>query len=451
MRTAAPMPSWHSYLNRRILICVFLGFSSGLPLFILLSLVQAWLAKSGLNVKALGLFALVMFPYTWKFLWSPLMDRYSFGRMGRRRGWMALTQGLLFVGIGVMGMLDPQANVTAIAALASVVAFLSASQDIVIDAYRREILPDNEQGLGAAIHVNAYKVAGMVPGALSLILADLMPWQQVFWITAAFMLPGLLCTFIIDEPKVYGAPPKKLREAVVLPFREFIARAGWANALWILAFIFLYKLGDSMATALATKFYIDLGFSMTQIGAVAKTTGFWASIAGGILGGIWMVQWGINRGLWIFGVVQAVSILGFAWLAHVGADTPVLAMVIGFEAFGVGLGTAAFVSYIARTTDPRYTATQYALFTSLAAVPRTFVNSSVGYIVSETGWLLFFLLCFLLALPGMLMLPKVAPWNGDFNGNKDAAIPASAANAAVGASAEDAVNVETTAKSASAK
>ena len=405
--------TWHSYLNRRMLICVFLGFSSGLPLFILLSLVQAWLAKSGLNVKALGLFALVMFPYTWKFLWSPLMDRYSFGKLGRRRGWMALTQGLLFIGIGAMGMLDPLTQVPLIAVAASVIAFLSASQDIVIDAYRREILPDNEQGLGGAIHVNAYKVAGMVPGALSLILADLMAWQPVFWITAAFMLPGLVCTLLIAEPRVYGTPPKNMREAVVLPFKEFIARGGWGNALAILGFIFLYKLGDSMATALATKFYIDLGFSMTQIGVVAKTTGFWASLAGGLVGGIWMVRLGINRALWIFGVIQAVAILGFAWLAYAGADLLLLALVIGFEAFGVGLGTAAFVSYIATTTDPRYTATQYALFTSLAAVPRTFVNSGVGYIVAETGWFLFFILCFVLALPGMLMLPKIAPWNGN--------------------------------------
>lgn len=399
-----------SYFNRRILICLFLGFSSGLPLFILLSLLQAWLAKSGLNVKALGLFALVMFPYTWKFLWSPLMDRYHFGPLGRRRGWMALTQILLFFSIGGMGMLDPQTQVPLIALVAALTAFLSASQDIVIDAYRRELLPDNEQGLGSAVHVNAYRVAGMVPGALSLILADLMTWQAVFWITAAFMLPGLACTLLIKEPAVYGEP-KNLREAVLLPFREFIGRGGWSHALWILGFIFLYKLGDSMATALSTKFYLDLGFSMTQIGVIAKTTGLWASLVGGLLGGIWMVKIGVNRGLWIFGVVQALAILGFAWLAQVGASPPVLGIVIGFEAFGVGVGTAAFVAYIATATDPRYTATQFALFTSLAAVPRTFINSSVGYIVAQTGWFNFFLICFALALPGMLLLPKVAPWH----------------------------------------
>ena len=408
--TPSPI-SWHSYLNRRMLICVFLGFSSGLPLFILLSLLQAWLAKSGLNVKALGLFALVMFPYTWKFLWSPLMDRFHFGKMGRRRGWMFFTQIALFLGIGGMGMLDPQSQIGTIAFMASVVAFLSASQDIVIDAYRREILPEEELGLGSAIHVNAYKLSGMVPGALSLVLADLMAWQSVFWITAAFMLPGLICTLLVKEPKVYGTPPKSLREAVVRPFQEFVTRGGWSAALWVLAFIFLYKLGDSMATALATKFYIDLGFSMTQIGVVSKTTSLWASVVGGIVGGIWMIRLGINKALWIFGVIQAVAILGFAWLAQVGADTMVLAAVIGFEAFGVGLGTAAFVAYIMRETDPRYTATQYALFTSLAAVPRTFVNSSVGYIVADLGWFNFFILCFVLALPGMLMLLKIAPWN----------------------------------------
>jgi PAT family beta-lactamase induction signal transducer AmpG len=403
---------FQNVLNRRALICVFLGFTSGLPLFILLSLLQAWLAKSGLDVKSLGLFALVMFPYTWKFLWSPLMDRYQFGPLGRRRGWMAVTQVALFLSIGALGMLDPQTQIPAVALMASLVAFLSASQDIVIDAYRRELLPDNEQGLGSAIHVNAYRVAGMVPGALSLILADMMSWQAVFWITAAFMLPGLICTLLIKEPVLYGAPPVTIREAVVLPFSEFIARAGWKNALYVLGFIFLYKLGDSLATALATKFYLDLGFSMTQIGMVAKTTGFWASLVGGMLGGIWMFGLGINRALWIFGVVQAIAILGFSWLALVGTNTLLLALVIGFEAFGVGLGTAAFVAYIARTTDPRYTATQFALFTSLAAVPRTFINASAGYIVAQTGWFMFFNLCFLLAVPGMLMLPKIAPWKG---------------------------------------
>jgi PAT family beta-lactamase induction signal transducer AmpG len=403
--------TWRNYLNRRTLILIFLGFSSGLPLYILINLLQAWLAKSGLNVKALGLITLVFMPYTWKFLWSPLMDRFHFGSLGRRRGWMALTQVSLFLLIGMMGSLDPHTQISLIVAAAGVVSFLSASQDIVIDAYSREILADNEQGLGAAVKVNAYKIAGMVPGALSLILADHFAWSTVFWVTAAFMLPGLICTLLIDEPAVYGEPPKNIREAVVLPFQEFISRDGWRKAAWILGFIFLYRLGDAMAATLATKFLIDLGFNLTQIGAVAKLTLFWGSIAGGIVGGIWMVNLGINRALWIFGVIQGSTSLGFALLAYVGPNVWMLGAAFAFEAFGVGMGTAAFVAFLAKSSDRRYTATQYALFSSFAAIPRTLVTASIGYIVSATGWFYFFILCFFLAIPAMFLLPKVAPWN----------------------------------------
>jgi PAT family beta-lactamase induction signal transducer AmpG len=402
---------WQLYFNRRMLTLVFLGFSSGLPLFILINLVQAWLSKAGLDIKAIGLFTLVMFPYPWKFLWSPFMDRFSVGNLGRRRGWMALTQIGLFLGIGSMGMLDPLNQLPLIVACAVMVAFLSASQDIVIDAFTREILTDNEQGLGAAVKVNAYKIAGLVPGALSLILADHVSWQWVFWITAAFILPGLACTLLVKEPQVYGEPPKTLEDAVLLPFREFISRDGWVSAFWILCFVFLYRLGDAMAATLATKFFLDLGFQLTEIGAVAKLTLFWGSIAGGIVGGIWMIKLGINRALWIFGVAQALSILGFALLAYVGPNLILLGLVLAMEAFGVGLGTTAFVAYLAKTSDPRYTATQYALFTSLAAVPRTLTTSLIGFIVAETGWFWFFMICFGLAMPGMLLLFKIAPWN----------------------------------------
>ena len=406
------MKSWRSLLNVRMLAVLVLGFSSGLPLFTMLYLMQAWLAKSGVDIKSLGLFALVGFPYTFKFLWAPFMDRYSVGTLGRRRGWMALTQLALFAAMGGIGMLDPRTQLGWILLAAGLFTFLSASQDVVIDAYRREILADDEQGLGAAVVVNAYKAAGLVPSALGLVLAETLPWTQVFWIVAAFMLPGLVCTLLIKEPAVYGAPPRNLREAVVLPFQEFIKRDGLRRALIIVAFILLYKIGDSMATALSTKFYLDLGFTTGQIGLAANATGLWASLAGGVVGGIWMVKIGINRALWVFGALQAVAILGFAWLAHVGPNTAVLAGVIGFESFAsLGLGGAALVAFISRSTDPRYTATQYALFSSLAVVPRTFINSSVGYIIAYTGWFQFFIVCFLLAIPAMMMLPKIAPWN----------------------------------------
>lgn len=394
-----------------MLLCIFTGFSSGLPLYILVSLLPAWLRSEHVDLKAIGLFSLIQLPFTWKFLWSPLMDRFVWPVLGRRRGWMLASQIALLASLPAFGWLTPQQNLWGIAYLAAVVAFFSASQDIVLDAFRREILLDAELGLGNAVHVNAYRIAGLVPGSLALVLADHLPWSGVFYLTALFMLPGIGMALLVTEPAdARHAPPRTLREAVVEPFHEFITRDGWRPALLVLAFIFLYKLGDSMATALATPFYLDMGFSKTEIGLIAKNAGLWPSVAGGLLGGIWMVRLGINRALWVFGVVQAVSIFGFAALSVIGHSRWALAGVIGFEALGVGLGTTALVAYIAHTTHPRYTATQFALFTSLTAVPRTVANAATGYLVEHLGWLLFFLLCALLALPGMLLLGKVAPW-----------------------------------------
>ena len=410
---SASSVSWRQALfNRRMLICVFTGFSSGLPLYLLINLLPAWLRVEHVDLTAIGLFALVRFPFTWKFLWSPFVDRYALPVLGRRRGWMLLTQLLLLASIPLFGALQPQLELWTIAYLATAVAFFAATQDIVLDAYRRELLPDAELGLGNAIHVQAYRISSLVPGALALILADHFPWQTVFTVTALFMLPGIANTFLVGEPRLARPAPRTLAEAVVEPFHEFITRSGWQQALLVVAFIFFYKLGDSMATALATPFYLDLGFSLSDIGLIAKNVGLWASVVGGLLGGIWMLKIGINRGLWLFGVVQVVSILGFAWLAYVNEpDRVLLAVVIAFEALGVGLGTAAFIAFIARATDPRYTATQFALFTGLASVPSTLVNATTGWIVEQTGWFTFFLLCTALALPGMALLLRVAPWN----------------------------------------
>ncbi|KKB64771.1 hypothetical protein WM40_04020 [Robbsia andropogonis] len=408
---------WRVYFNTRMLVCAFLGFTSGLPLYVLITLVQAWLRSSGVDLKQIGLFALIGIPYTWKFVWAPLLDRFSPGigrwQPGRRRGWMLVAQLSVAAGIAAMGWLQPQLELWTVAAFAFALAFFSASADIAIDAYRRELLSDAQQGLGTAIHVNAYKIASLVPGSLSLVLADHLPWSTVFAITAAFMLPGIILTFLAPAPTVAALAPRNLTDAIVLPFKEFIARSGWRHAILILAFIFLYKLGDSMTTALATPFYLDLGFTKTQIGLVAKVSSLWASVAGGILGGIWLVRLGIARGLWVFGIAQIVSTLTFAWLAALGthASTFDLGWAIAAEAFGAGLGTAAFTAYIATTTDPRYTATQFALFTSLASVPRVFINAGTGWIVDTLGWFDFYLVCAVLALPGMALLLKVAPWN----------------------------------------
>ncbi len=396
--------------NKRMLICIFTGFSSGLPLYILISLLPAWLRSEGVDLKSIGLFALISLPFTWKFLWAPLFDRYI-PPLGRRRGWMLISQILLLISIPIFGAFNPKLDIWTIAYLATTVAFFSACQDIVLDAYRREILPDIELGLGNVVHVNAYKIAGLIPGSLSLILADHLPWHSVFMITALFMLPGLIMTIVVKEPPLKLGTPKTLKAAVIEPFHEFMHRNGLKSALLILGFIFLYKLGDSMATALATPFYLDMGYSKTEIGLIAKNAGLWPSVIGGLLGGFWMVKLGINRSLWVFGFIQMIAILGFAWLALVSHDLLILGIVIGFEAFGVGLGTAAFVAYIAKTTHPLYTATQFALFTSLAAIPRTVANAGTGFMVENLGWFNFYIVCFLLAIPGMLLLIKIAPWH----------------------------------------
>ncbi|MBK9522544.1 MAG: AmpG family muropeptide MFS transporter [Rhodocyclaceae bacterium] len=419
------MPNWLTpLLTRRMMICVFTGFSSGLPLYLLLNLVPAWLRSGGVDLKTIGLFALVQFPYTWKFLWAPLLDRYapSIGVTGRRRSWMLLTQSGLLAAIASLGIFSPVEDIGVVLLVAGVIAFLSATQDIALDAYRRELLSDDELGLGNSVHVNAYRVAGLVPGSLSLILADHLPWQQVFIITSMFMIPGAALALLMSEPIASRAMPKTLTQAVVDPFNEFIHRAGVREAMLILAFIFFYKLGDSMCTALATPFYLDMGYAKSDIGLVAKNAGLWPAVIGGLLGGLWMVKLGINRALWLFGLVQFFSIFGFAWLAWLGPNSNIgvveltsLALVIGFEALGVGLGTAAFVAFIARATSPLYTATQFALFTSLAAVPRTFVNATTGVLIENFGWFSFFLLCGALAVPGMVLLLKVAPWQQNNN------------------------------------
>lgn len=412
--------------HQRLAICVLTGFSSGLPLYVLLSLFSAWLRESGVDLKAISLLTLVQLPYTWKFLWAPLCDRYGFG-LGRRRSWMLASQLALLAALPAFGWLSPQTDLPLISALASTVAFLSATQDIALDAFRRELLHDEEQGLGNVIHVNAYKLAGLVPGSLSLILADHLSWQAVYAITALFMLPGTIMTLWVAEPPPAPSAPKTLRGAIVEPFREFIERRGLMNACYMLAFIFLYKLGDSLATSLATPYYLDLGYSKTEIGIVAKNAGLWANIAGGVVGGIWLISLGTNRALWLFGVAQALVILGFAWLATAEHSLWGLALVIAAESFGVGLGTAAFVAYTAANTNPAYAATQFALFTSLAATPRTVANSFAGFLVEgghisafgvsllqvdALGWERFFWVCFAAALPGMVLLMKVAPWNG---------------------------------------
>jgi MFS transporter, PAT family, beta-lactamase induction signal transducer AmpG len=435
---------WARIFSKRMLICTVLGFSSGLPLYLLVNLVSAWLRDSNVDLKSIGLFSLVSVPYVWKFIWSPLLDRYNILRWGRRKSWMIVTQVALLFLIASIGFFSPSDNLKIIVVLCVGVALFSATQDIALDAYRREILEDSELGLGNSIFVNAYRVSGMIPGGLSLILSEYMSWNIVFIVTALFMLPGIIASIIIKEPD-NCLVPRTLFASVVEPFKELLSRKKLLGVIGIVCFIFLYKFGDSMATALATPFYLDMGYSKSEIGIVNKSIGLWTMVIGGIVGGIWMLKIGINKALWIFGVGQIVTILGFVLIAHVWQNpefvnniclnisnlinvitndnylvvdnsfefpnVPLLSFVVGAECLGAGLGTACFLAYMCRETNTAYVATQLALFTALAAIPRTVCNATTGYIIEAVGWENFFIICYALAIPGMLMLLWVAPFN----------------------------------------
>ena len=428
--------------SRRMLICIVLGFSSGLPLYLLINLISAWLRSSAVDLEDIGIFSAVAgVPYVWKFLWAPLLDRYDILKRGRRRSWMLLTQVILLVLISLLGFFDPVKSYSVVLVICTLIAVASATQDVALDAYRREILPDNELGLGNSMFINAYRIAGMIPGGLSLILSDSLPWVLVFPLTALFMLPGIIASLVVREPATEHLP-RTLLESVVQPFAEFVRRKGILGALGVIAFIFLYKFGDNMATAQATPFYIDMGYTKTQIGMVNKVVGLWSMVLGGIVGGILMLKIGINKALWLFGIGQIVTILGYVLIAHVWKHPDfipgilnwlssqgiysgsvefafpsvfLLSLVVGAEALGAGLGTACFVAYMCRETNRAYVATQLALFTALSAIPRTVCVAFTGYAIKWAGWENFFIICYALAIPGMVMLIYIAPFHSKEN------------------------------------
>lgn len=387
----------------RLLVVLLMGFSSGLPLLLIGSTMKGWMTELKIDLTTIGLFAFVTLPYTCKFVWSPLMDRYvPFGY--RRRGWLLITQLGLVASIVALSLIDPLTQLAAFAAAAFVVAFFSASQDIVVDAYRREILPDEELGFGSSLYVLGYRLALFATGAGAFIIADHLTWSQTYWVMAGMVGVGLLTTIFCAEPKLDVPPPKTLRESVVGPLSEFFKREG---AWLILAFIVLYKVGESMGSDMTNPFFIQIGFTKTQIGAVAKVFGIWATIAGGLVGGILLIRTGIYRGLWIFGILQSLGLLLFSWLAVVGPDVRMLAVAIGTESFTSGMATTAFVAFMASQTNRRFTATQYALMTSLMGVPRVFFGATTGWLAQNLGWELYFVTCMILTIPGLLLLFKV--------------------------------------------
>jgi PAT family beta-lactamase induction signal transducer AmpG len=396
---------------KKILIATLLGISSGMPLFVLYQTIPAWLRDSGIDLSSIGLFHLIGIPYTLKFLWAPFLDRYSIPILGHRRGWMFLTQALLIVSIAFMGFFNPNENISIIVLLTVIMTTFSATQDIVIDAYRRELLNDDELGTGNAWFVNAYRFSSLVPGSLALILADIIPWQYVFPIVSAFMLIGLITTLLIREQTQISHNSLPILTTISEPFREYFSRFNIKHGILMLVFLMLYKLGDSMATALSTPFYLDLGFSKLVLGTVVKGAALWSSIAGAFIAGYTMRKISLNKSLWIFGFFQMFTILGFAWLSHLDDPNKTdLFIIVSLEYLGVGMGTVAVISYMFKISSKAFAASQIALFTAITAIPRTFINATTGYIIENVGYTVFFLICTACAIPGMLLLFTIAPW-----------------------------------------
>ncbi|MGJ3246594.1 MAG: AmpG family muropeptide MFS transporter [Elainellaceae cyanobacterium] len=397
--------------SRKMAALLLLGFASGLPLFLTSRTLQAWMTVEGIDLGAIGLFSLVGLPYSLKFLWSPLLDRFIPPFFGRRRGWLVITQIALTGAIAAMSLQRPTQSLQLLAFNALLIAFFSASQDIAFDAYRTDVLDKLEMGAGAAVAVLGYRIALLVTGSLALILADQMPWPLVYLLMAGLMLLSVVYSVWAPEPVMRDRPPATLVEAVKLPFLEFFERSGITRALSILGFIILYKLGDSLINNMATPFLLQVGFSQTDVGAIQGGMGLLATIVGVLAGGAFLSQLGINRSLWVFGGFQAISNVVYLILAQMGQNYPFMVVAINIENFCAGLGTAAFVAFLMSLCNQRFSATQFALLSSLMAVSRDILVAPAGKIAELTGWTLFFLITLVASLPGLLLLPIFAPWN----------------------------------------
>lgn len=390
--------------STRMLSMLLIGYSAGLPLLLIGSTLQAWMTDEGVDLTAIGLVSLLGLPYVFKFLWAPLLDRYKLPFMSRRKGWMLLFQALLVLCILALSLTNPKTDINMVCVWAFLIAFFSASQDVVLDAYRREILPDEELGLGSSLYITGYRLAMLVSGALALILADSIPWKDVYVWLAVFMAPAIIFTFIAPKENHHIPVPASLKAAVVGPLKDFFTRKG----AWImLLFILMYKVGDSMASNMTTPFILDIGYSKTDIGTVAKTFGMIATILGGIFGGTMMLRMNMRYSLIFFGILQAVSTLGFSLLPALPVTFMSLAMVIAFENLASGMGTAAYSAYMASLTNKQFTATQYALLTALMGIPRVILASPTGWMAKQMGWEMFFVVCTVVAIPGLLLLVPV--------------------------------------------
>ncbi len=392
----------------KMLTMLVMGYSAGLPLLLTGSTLQAWMTDAKVDLTQIGMVSLIGQPYVYKFVWSPLMDQYSLPFLGRRKGWILITQILLMCSIFSISFFNPASSLLMIVGVALLVAFFSASQDIVIDAYRREILDEEELGLGSSVYIYGYRLAMIVSGAMALFMADRMSWERVYQFMALAIVPAILFTFFAPMEKDEHKKPKSLQEAVFGPLKEFFGRHG---AWLMLSFILLYKLGDAMASNLTTPFILDLDYTKSDIATVAKTFGMVATLLGGFVGGVMMTKIPIIRSLWLFGILQAVSTFGFAALPSMSHSLTSLALVIAVENLASGMGTAAYSAYMASITNRQFTATQYALLSSLMGIPRVLISAPTGWMAKMMGWEWFFITCAIVAVPGLLLVPKILKLN----------------------------------------
>ena len=400
------------FRDRKLAVLLLLGYASGLPISLVTSTFQAWATVEGVSLVALGMITLVQQPYTYKFLWAPFMDRYAPPFLGRRRGWLLITQVALVGGIAWMATCSPGVDITTMALIAVFVAFASASQDVVSDAYRTDMVTNpRERGLFSAFFVVGYRIALLVAGALALLMATgtswlpAIGWQNTYFVMAALMGIGILATFWAHEPNSAPAP-RNLQEAVFSPLLEFVRRPG---AIILLVLVILYKVGDAFALSLSTPFLIrGVGFSVEDVAYANKVMALIATLVGVILGGALMLRWGLFKSLMVFGILQAVSNLGYMLLAATGKDYAMLYAVIGFDQLAGGMGTASFVALQMALCNPRFTAFQYALISALAALGRVYVGPAAGYMTDPQymglPWSTFFFVTFLAALPGLALL-----------------------------------------------
>ena len=397
------------FRSRKMAQLTLLGFSSGLPLYLTSRTLQAWLTVDGIDLSSIGFLSLAGLPYSLKFLWSPLLDRFSPLGIGRRKGWLRIAQAALILSIAAMAWQNPARGLTFIAANALTIAFLSATQDITIDAYRADVLAPEEMGAGAGVNVLGYRIALILAGSVTLVLADRFSWPAVYLMMAGAMALTAIATFRIPEPRVVGIPPATLKDAVTGPLVDYFRRSGNARGVMILVFIVLFRLGDLMIANMTTPFLLRAGFTQSDVGTIQGGVGLFASIVGVLVGGLLVNRVGLLRSLWICGALQASSNLAYLVLAEAGRNYPVMIGTVIVENFCTGLGNAALVGFMMSLCNPLFSATQYALLSSVLSAGRDILVAPAGSLAERTGWPVFFLLSFLAALPALGFIPFLKP------------------------------------------